>query len=86
MTNKNFTKQMIVDEILKIYPKGRVKYLEKGFDRRNYIVDFSKVNSVLGFKPKYTIKKGIEEIIIEIKKNTFNFENKNFYGNYNLNL
>ena len=82
----NFTKQMIVDEILKIYPKGRVKYLEKGFDRRNYIVDFSKVNSVLGFKPKYTIKKGIEEIIIEIKKNTFNFENKNFYGNYNLNL
>jgi hypothetical protein len=41
---------------------------------------------VLGFKPKYTIKKGIEEIIIEIKKNTFNFENKNFYGNYNLNL
>ena len=82
----NFTKQMIVDEILKIYPKGRVKYLEKGFDRRNYIVDFSKVNSVLGFKPKYTIKKGVEEIIIEIKKNTFNFENKNFYGNYNLNL
>ena len=82
----NFTKKMIVDEILKIYPKGKVKYLEKGFDRRNYIVDFSKVNSVLGFKPKYTIKKGIEEIIIEIKKNTFNFENKNFYGNYNLNL
>ena len=82
----NFTKKMIVDEILKIYPKGKVKYLEKGFDRRNYIVDFSKVSSVLGFKPKYTIKKGIEEIILEIKKNKFNFENKNFYGNYNLNL
>lgn len=82
----NFTKKMIVDEILKIYPNGKVKYLEKGFDRRNYIVDFSKVSSVLGFKPKYTIKKGIEEIILEIKKNKFNFENKNFYGNYNLNL
>ena len=28
---------MIVDEILKFYPNGKVKYLEKGFDQRNYI-------------------------------------------------
>ena len=82
----NFTKQMIVNEILKYYPEGKVKYLEKGVDKRNYIVDFSKVNSVLGFKPKYTIKKGIVELISEIKKNTFNFKSKNQFGNYNLNI
>ncbi len=82
----NYTKQMIIDEILKFYPKGKVKYLDKGVDPRNYIVDFSKVNSVLKFKPKYSIKKGIEEIITEIKKNTFNFQEKNQFGNYFINL
>ena len=44
------------------------------------------INSVLGFRTRYTLKKGIEEIISEINKKTFNFEIKNKYGNYNLNL
>ena len=82
----NFTKKMIVDEILKYYPNGNVKYLQKGVDKRNYIVDFSKVNSVLGFKPKYTIKKGIEELIEEINKNTFDFKNNNQFGNYTIKI
>jgi nucleoside-diphosphate-sugar epimerase len=82
----NFTKQMIVDEILKFYPNGKVKYLEKGVDERNYIVDFSKVNSVLDFKPKYTIKKGIEELIDEINKNSFDFKSNNQFGNYTIKL
>ena len=82
----NFTKQMIVDEILKYHPSGKVRYLEKGVDKRNYIVDFSKVYSVLGFKPKYTVKKGIEELISEIKNNTFNFKSENQFGNYNINI
>ena len=82
----NFTKQMIVDEILKFYPNGKVKYLEKGVDERNYIVDFSKVNSVLDFKPKYTIKKGIEELIEEINKNSFDFKSNNQFGNYTIKI
>ena len=82
----NFTKQMIVDEILKFYPNGKVKYLEKGVDERNYIVDFSKVNSVLDFKPKYTIKRGIEELIEEINKNSFDFKSNNQFGNYTIKI
>ena len=82
----NFTKQMIVDEILKFYPRGKVKYLDKGVDERNYMVDFSKVNSVLEFKPKYSVKKGIEELILAINRNTFNLQNNNQFGNYYLNL
>ena len=34
---------MIVDEILKYYPNGKDRYLEKGVDRRNYIVIFQKL-------------------------------------------
>ena len=82
----NFTKQMIVDEILKFYPNGKVKYLEKGVDQRNYIVDFSKVNSVLNFKPKYSISKGVNELILQINDKKFDFKIENNFGNYNLNL
>ena len=82
----NFTKQMIVDEILKFYPNGKVKYLEKGVDQRNYIVDFSKVNSVLNFKSKYSISKGIDELIFQINNKKFDFKIENQFGNYNLNL
>ena len=82
--SNNFSKKMIVDEILKYIPNGKVKYLEKGFDKRNYIVDFSKVNLILGFKASYSVQKGIEEIIAEIKKGTYDFRKENQYGNYNL--
>ena len=77
---------MIIDQIIEYCPNSKVKYLEKGIDKRNYIVDFSKVNYVLGFKPKYTIKKGIEELISQIKNNAFDFNSKNQFGNYNLKI
>ena len=82
----NATKQMIVDMILEKIPDGIVQYQEHGSDPRNYRVDFSKVTSILGFEPKYSIRNGIEEIITEIRNNKFTEvrENKNYYGNYNI--
>ena len=40
---------------------------------RNYRVDFSKVRSVLDFEPKYTIKNGIDELVIALKNHIFEF-------------
>ena len=37
-------------------------------------------------KPKYTIKKGIEELIEEINKNTFDFKSNNQFGNYTIKI
>jgi len=83
----NATKQMIVDKIVKRIPDANVKFQKHGNDPRNYRVDFSKVNSVLGFLPKYTIDDGIEELISCMKDNVFDLvdENENFYGNYSIN-
>ena len=75
----NFTKQMIVDEILNYYPNGKVRFLQKGVDKRNYIVDFSKINSVLGFRTRYTLKKVLRKLFQKLIKKTFNFEIKNKY-------
>ena len=83
----NATKQMIVDNILKKVPNGKVKYQDRGSDPRNYRVNFDKVKHVLGFEPKYTIEDGIIELIDAINENIFDHvdKNRNFFGNYEIN-
>jgi len=83
----NFTKKMIVDEILKYIPKGKVKYGENGSDPRNYRVSFKKVKEILGFEPKYSVQEGIKELIdaFDLELYTDSPNNKNKYGNYELN-
>jgi len=85
-SSNNFTKKMIVDEILKFLPNGKVKYQKHGFDPRNYRVDFSKVDDKLGFKPQYNIQYGIKELMHAMDNQLFNLVDKNkiFYGNYKL--
>ena len=82
----NATKQMIVDKILKQIPDGNVKYHEHGSDPRNYRVDFSKVQNVLGFEPIYTIDDGVKELKELIENHVFDLVelNKDFHGNYNI--
>jgi len=83
----NATKQMIVDTILENIPDGKIRYKDHGSDPRNYRISFEKVKSVLGFEPKHTIQDGIEELIEAINKHVFDHvdENKNFFGNYEIN-
>lgn len=82
----NFTKKMIVDEILNCIPNGKVKYGQMGSDPRNYKVDFSKVKERLGFEPKYTVADGINELVDHFKMGFYGdaFDNKNKYGNYEI--
>ena len=83
-TTNNFTKQMIIQRILKYIKTKNIRYLDKGKDRRNYRVDFSKVNKKLDFKIKYSIDYGINEIIDWLKKNKKIKFNK--LGNYKINV
>lgn len=78
---------MIVDEILKLIPEGRVRYGENGSDPRNYRVSFSKVQSILGFEPQFTVKHGIKELINALKIGIYQDSNvnKEQYGNYTIN-
>ncbi len=83
----NFTKQMIVDAILKALPEAKVEYQEHGEDPRNYRVDFSKIRDRLGFEPKHTVGDGIAELIDALKQGQFADvdDNLNFHGNYEIN-
>ena len=61
-----------------------INYLNKGFDRRNYKVDFSKIEKVLKIKTKFDINYGIKEIVSYFQKKTkIIFKNKKL-GNYKI--
>ncbi len=82
----NFTKKMIVDELLKHIPDGNVRYGDNGSDPRNYRVSFAKVKNILGFEPQYTVQYGVQELIEAFKIGMYNdsLENKDRYGNYTI--
>lgn len=83
----NFTKKSISKLVLKKLKKGKIIFVKGGNDPRNYKVNFSKIEKKLGFKTKYSINYGINEILRYLKKNKFNSKNFNFmkYGNYRIN-
>jgi len=59
---ENYTKKMIVSEILKTVPKAKIKFIYKNEDPRNYRVDFSKIKNELSFKITKTVPDGLREV------------------------
>ncbi len=61
-TSENYRKGMIVEEILKVLPDSRIKYVEKAEDPRDYRVNFDKIARELGFRISKRVPEGIREI------------------------
>lgn len=80
----NFTKKMIVDELMKLIPDARVSYKEGGFDPRDYRVSFDKIQSAIDFNPAHSVPEAISKVVHCIRSGLYpNAEdNRNFYGNY----
>ena len=67
----NYTKKMIVDEILNFLPDAKVKFQKQGNDPRNYRVSFNKVLKILNFEPTFTVEDGILELLDSINNRVF---------------
>jgi nucleoside-diphosphate-sugar epimerase len=80
-TSQNFTKKMLVTEILKQIPEGKVKYVHKDEDPRDYRVSFDKINNTLGFKATKTVPDGIREIYTSLKFKIIEDPNNKQYYN-----
>jgi nucleoside-diphosphate-sugar epimerase len=80
----NFTKQMIVEAIREKLPDAPVRYQAQGGDPRNYKVNFTKIRTVLGFEPRWTVRDGIAELLGALEQGLFDdIESpRSFYGNY----
>ena len=82
----NFNKYGVVKVLKKYFPKGEVFFLKKGTkDKRNYLVNFSKIEKKLKIKSKHNISYGIREILINRKKYISKKIKKNNFGNYVIN-
>ena len=80
-TSQNFTKKMIVDEILKQVPDGQVKFVHKEEDPRDYRVNFNKIKSELGFRISRTVPEGIKDIVTSIRLGIIeNPDDQRFYN------
>ena len=83
-SNKNnFSKKNIAYKI-KNKIGGKIILLKKSLDKRNYVVDFSKVKQVLNFKPKYTIEYGINEVLKNLKLEKEKNLKYSTFGNYKI--
>ncbi|MDB2359088.1 NAD(P)-dependent oxidoreductase [Candidatus Pelagibacter bacterium] len=80
-TKENYTKQMIVDEIKKILPEAKIKYVAKDEDPRDYRVNCDKIKRVLNFKTTMTVPDGIREIKSIIQENLIQDPNNQKYYN-----
>jgi nucleoside-diphosphate-sugar epimerase len=64
-TQENYTKKMILEEILRLCPEispELVSYVQRSEDPRDYRVDFSKIASVLGYRITKRVPDGIREL------------------------
>jgi len=61
-TDENYSKQMIVNEILKLIPSAKIKYVQRDEDPRDYRVNFSKIYNDLEFKITKTVPDGLRDV------------------------
>ncbi|MBI3378810.1 MAG: NAD(P)-dependent oxidoreductase [Nitrospirae bacterium] len=69
VTSQNFRKDEIVKIIQEFLPDIEVHFANEIDDKRNYRVDFTKLEQRIGFKPAKTISDGIRELIFCFKNN-----------------
>jgi nucleoside-diphosphate-sugar epimerase len=65
--SQNYTKKMIVDELLQQIPEGHVKFVHKDEDPRDYRVRFDKIKNELGFRISKTVPEGINEVLTALR-------------------
>jgi len=61
-SGENYTKKMLVEEITGQLGRGKISYVKRDEDPRDYKVSMDKIREVLGFETKYTVPDGIREI------------------------
>ncbi len=70
-SGENYRKLDLVEEIGKQTDKGRVTYVKKDEDPRDYKVSFDKIRAELGFETLMTVPDGIAEIMQALEQGRF---------------
>ena len=66
-TEENYRKLDIVELLQQRLPDARIRYVHKDEDPRDYRVAFEKIDVALGYRPRYTVGDGIDEVMALIR-------------------
>lgn len=80
-TSENYTKKMLINEIQKVLPESKIKYVKKNDDPRDYRVNCDKIKIELGFKISMTVPDGIMEVKRAIRENLIKDPDEQKYYN-----
>jgi nucleoside-diphosphate-sugar epimerase len=70
-TEENYRKLDVVEEIRKQIGRGRVSYVRREEDPRDYRVSADRIRSELGFQTLMTVSDGIAEVIAGLDAGAF---------------
>jgi len=81
--SENYTKKMLVGEILKHLP-GKIIYKEGTANQRSYKVNFDKIKKHLNFEAAYTVPQSISALIWALKEGLYDDADlrPHLYANY----
>ena len=80
-TSENYTKKMLIEEILKQMPNAKIKYIDKNEDPRDYRVNSDKIKNDLDFKITMRVPDGIKEIMRVVQEKVINDpEDQRYYN------
>ncbi len=65
--DQNYTISQVGEAIQRLVPTAELIDIEFDGDRRNYRVNFSKVQQTLGFVPQWTLEQGINQVVEAIR-------------------
>lgn len=70
-SGENYRKLDLVEEIGRQTPRGRVSYVKRDEDPRDYKVSFDKIRETLGFETRMTVPDGIGEVLGALEDGRF---------------
>lgn len=82
-TEENFTKKQIVEKLIKHLPELKVDYIPISNDKRNYKVDFTKIENFFKLKNEFNVSIGFKEVLDALKNKMIDektFEESNLDG------
>ncbi len=79
--DQNYTIDQIGELILQFVPEAHIVKLGEDVDKRNYWVNFNKLSNALGYRPDWSIERGIKQVLDALKSGTLDDYRSAQYSN-----
>jgi nucleoside-diphosphate-sugar epimerase len=79
---QNYTISQVGQLVQRVVPEAKLINQGDGQDQRSYHVSFARIRHELGFKPRFTVEDGIQEIVTELRTGHIKDYGERRFSNY----